>query len=68
MPAEQAVSKLELPKPVVRMSPSELANQVVGVPVWLWVEGSSWAPVKSSAAVLGALSVAAGQAGQLVGD
>lgn len=51
--AEQATSRLELPKPIVRMSPSEQASQVVGVPAWLWVERTFWAPVRSSAEVPG---------------
>ncbi len=51
--AEQAVSKLELPTLVVRMSPVETAHQVVGVPSWLWVEKTSWRPVHSTAEVPG---------------
>ncbi|WP_344627666.1 hypothetical protein [Kitasatospora arboriphila] len=51
--AAEAVSRLELPKPVVRMSPVETARQVVGVPSWLWVEQSSWKPVRSTAEVPG---------------
>ncbi|PYC65568.1 hypothetical protein C7C46_32460 [Streptomyces tateyamensis] len=49
--AAKAVSKLELPKPQVRMSPVETSRQVVGVPSWLWVERTSWAPVRSTAEV-----------------
>ncbi|MCX4750568.1 hypothetical protein OG455_34535 [Kitasatospora sp. NBC_01287] len=56
--AVQAASRLELPKPVVRMSPVETARQVVGVPSWLWVESSLWKPVESSAEVPGVEVVA----------
>ncbi|MGF1425029.1 hypothetical protein [Kitasatospora sp. LaBMicrA B282] len=51
--AQQAVEKLELPAPAVRMSPSEKSPQVVGVPSWLWVDAASWAPVHSSVEVPG---------------
>jgi hypothetical protein len=51
--AAQAVSKLELPQPFVRMSPAETAHQVVNVPSWLWIESTAWAPVRSTAEVPG---------------
>ncbi|WP_344437703.1 hypothetical protein [Kitasatospora nipponensis] len=51
--AAQAVARLELPRPTVRMSPPETSHQVVGVPAWLWVQKSSWKPVQSSAEVPG---------------
>lgn len=51
--AARAVAQLQLPKPVVRMSPVETARQVVGVPSWLWVDRSVWTPVRSTAEVPG---------------
>ncbi|MFF3909787.1 hypothetical protein ACFYZJ_28290 [Streptomyces sp. NPDC001848] len=51
--AQQAVQRLELPKPVIRTSPREDFVQVVHVPTWLWVEHSTWGPVSASASVEG---------------
>ncbi|HSA48613.1 MAG TPA: hypothetical protein VLH10_00675 [Yinghuangia sp.] len=49
--AQVAVSRLVLPTPTVGTSPS--GDQVVSVPTWLWVDGSSWEPVSATAAVPG---------------
>ncbi|UGQ13585.1 hypothetical protein LO772_08255 [Yinghuangia sp. ASG 101] len=49
--AQVAVSRLTLPSPVVGTSPS--GDQVLGVPTWLWVDGTTWAPVSATAAVPG---------------
>ncbi|MFJ5952520.1 hypothetical protein [Streptomyces noursei] len=50
---QQAVSRLKLPKPVIRTSPREDLSQVVRVPTWMWVERGTWGPVTTSAAVDG---------------
>lgn len=49
----RAVEKLRLPEPVIRTSPDEDDVQVVGVPTWMWVQHSSWAPVTQTAEVPG---------------
>ncbi|MBI0293238.1 hypothetical protein JBE04_01685 [Streptomyces sp. PRKS01-29] len=49
----QAIEKLRLPKPVIRTSPDEDDVQVVGVPTWMWVQRSTWAPVTQTAEVPG---------------
>ncbi|RKN11641.1 hypothetical protein D7319_06480 [Streptomyces radicis] len=51
--ARLAVEELRLPSPVVRLSPSVDAVQVVRVPTWLWVEGGVWRPVSETAEVPG---------------
>ncbi|WP_310726913.1 hypothetical protein [Streptomyces sp. N2A] len=50
---QRAVQRLNLPRPVIRTSPSEDSVQVVRVPTWMWVERGTWAPVTTSAAVDG---------------
>ncbi|MEV6057672.1 hypothetical protein [Streptomyces sp. NPDC052107] len=50
---QEAVKRLKLPKPLIRTSPDEEFVQVVHVPTWMWVEGSTWGPVSASAAVEG---------------
>lgn len=49
--AWRAVEELELPSPVIRLSPS--AVQMVRVPTWLWLERAMWGPVKKSVEVPG---------------
>ncbi|MER6146229.1 hypothetical protein ABT174_40600 [Streptomyces sparsogenes] len=49
----QAVEKLRLPQPVIRTSPNEDHAHVVGVPTWMWVQRSTWAPVTKTAEVPG---------------
>lgn len=51
--AQQAVARLELPKPVIHTSPDEDRAQVVHVPTWMWVEKSTWGPVSRTAEVTG---------------
>ena len=50
----QAMAQLQLPKPVVRMSPDAGAAQVVRFPTWLWVDASGWRPVSKTVQVPGA--------------
>lgn len=54
--AQIAVSRLQLPSPVVGTSPS--GDQLVLYPTWLWVDRSVWGPVSATAQVPG-LSVTA---------
>lgn len=54
----RAVEELRLPSPVIRLSPSEDAVQMVRVPTWLWVERGVWEPVAETVSVPG-LSVTA---------
>ncbi|MFJ9710878.1 hypothetical protein [Streptomyces sp. NPDC101234] len=51
--ARQAVERLQLPEPVIHMSPDEDSAQVVHVPTWMWVEKSSWGPVTETVSVPG---------------
>ncbi|MFI6350245.1 hypothetical protein [Streptomyces sp. NPDC050560] len=50
---QEAVKRLELPRPVIRTSPEEDSAQIVQVPTWMWVERRSWEPVSVSVAVEG---------------
>jgi hypothetical protein len=47
MLAERAAAVLELPAPAVRMSPA--GDQVVQLPMWLWVAADQWEPRRASA-------------------
>lgn len=49
--AEQAMSDLALPRPVLRHAPDD--PTWVGVETWLWVTSGSWRTVRSSASVRG---------------
>jgi hypothetical protein len=51
--ALEAVRELRLPSPVIRANPSPGAEQMVGVPTWLWVEPGLWRAVSATAAVPG---------------
>lgn len=46
--AEQALSQLTLPVPVMSMSPP--GDQLVGVATWLWLDGG-WGPLSTSATI-----------------
>ncbi|WP_062204436.1 hypothetical protein [Streptomyces sp. NBRC 109706] len=48
-----AVEQLELPSPVIHMSPSEDAYQMVRVPTWLWIGSEGWGAVEETASVPG---------------
>ncbi len=50
--AAEAASRLVLPDVVIRVSPA--GDQLVGLPTWLWVDGSSWRSVSATASVPGA--------------
>ncbi|PSK96171.1 hypothetical protein CLV63_11253 [Murinocardiopsis flavida] len=51
--AEQARASMRLPEPVMAGSPRLGAEQLVHVPVWLWVERAAWKPVSARAEVTG---------------
>ncbi len=56
--AADAVKKLHLPLPAIRVSPAPPAAQLVFLPTWLWLDGSSWGSRSATASVPG-LSVTA---------
>ncbi|GAA4731649.1 hypothetical protein [Phytohabitans rumicis] len=52
--AQDAVSRLHLPAPGIHTNPDAAqADVLVWVPVWLWVDGLSWASRSATAAVPG---------------
>ena len=51
--AQQAVSQLTLPSPQIDASPSTGADQLVGLPTWLWLGQAAWQATSATAAVPG---------------
>jgi hypothetical protein len=53
--AQEAVSKLGLSGPNVKLSPPAGSQQVVGLPTWMWttVSDATWTPHSATAAVAG---------------
>lgn len=51
--AQQAVQQLTLPDFAIDASPSPAADQLVGLPSWLWLAGADWQPTTATAAVPG---------------
>lgn len=51
--AQQAVSKLTLPSPQIESSPAPSADQLVGLPIWLWLGRTAWQAAAATAAVPG---------------
>ena len=51
--ALQAVSRLRLPSPGIRMSPDARTAQVVYVPTWMWIDRVDWRPVSKTVQVPG---------------
>ncbi len=51
--AQQARSRLALPAPQLRSSPAPGVPQLVGLPVWLWVDAASWGSRSAVATVPG---------------
>jgi hypothetical protein len=47
----EAVRQLQLPAPVIRFNPPEV--QVMHVPMWLWVDASTWGTRRATASVPG---------------
>ncbi|WP_231391453.1 hypothetical protein [Nocardiopsis sp. CNS-639] len=56
--AAQAIELLPLPLPEIGLAPSPDSTALVGLPVWLWVEGQTWSEV-SRTATAGSVSVTA---------
>jgi len=56
--AADAVKKLHLPRPGIRVNPQPPATQLVFLPTWLWLDDASWDARSATAAVPG-LSVTA---------
>src|SRR5262249_17095095 len=56
--AADAAKNLRLPLPAIRVNPAPPAAQLVFLPTWLWLDGSSWGPRSATASVPG-LSVTA---------
>ena len=58
--AYTARASMSVPEPEMTGSPGLDAEQVVGVPTWLWLDQQEWAPVSAQASVPGgAVSVTA---------
>jgi hypothetical protein len=51
--AEEALRYAPIPLPGIGMNPSPERDQLVRVPVWLWVDPAGWAPVSTSASAGG---------------
>lgn len=51
--AAQARKNLLLPKPVIASNPGIGRPQMVGIPMWAWLQSSVWSPVSASASVPG---------------
>ena len=51
--AQQAVSQLAVPSLQIDASPAVGADQLVGLPTWLWLEPEGWHPITATAAVPG---------------
>lgn len=47
--AQQALERVPLPQPVVRMNPPNGTGAVTNVQTWLWIEPDQWQPVSASA-------------------
>ncbi|GAA1025632.1 hypothetical protein GCM10009557_00280 [Virgisporangium ochraceum] len=56
--AQEAVSRLDIPLPVIRLSPAPPAPQIVFLPTWVWLDEGSWGSRSATASVPG-LSVTA---------
>ena len=49
MVAQQALRRLSLGSPAIRMAPPTGAAQLVGVATWLWIDPAAWKAVSASA-------------------
>jgi hypothetical protein len=47
--AQQALSKLPLPSPVIEMAPPTTQDQLVNVSTWLWIDPGAWQPLSATA-------------------
>ncbi len=64
--AQQALSRLQLPSPVIRLNPAPPATQISFVPTWLWLDGGSWGSRSATASVPGLSVTATARAARLV--
>jgi hypothetical protein len=64
--ARDARSRLALPKPVVRLSPTPPAVQIVYLPTWVWLDDASWGSRSATASVPGLSITATARATRLV--
>jgi hypothetical protein len=51
--AEQALRYVPLPLPGIGMNPPAGRDELVNVPIWLWVDPTAWTPVSASASAGG---------------
>lgn len=51
--AQSALSRVPFTVPVPGMAPAIDAEQITGLPTWLWLDPSNWAPVEADAAAAG---------------
>jgi hypothetical protein len=63
--AQQASDRAPIPAPEIRLNPPAGEEQVVNVPMWMWLDSSAWQPVSASASA-GAVTVTATAAPQSV--
>jgi hypothetical protein len=56
--AAQAIEQLPLPLPQIGLAPAPDTTALVGLPVWLWVQGQTWSEVSRTASA-GSISVTA---------
>jgi hypothetical protein len=48
--AQQALSELPLPEPMIEMAPPATSEQLVNVSTWLWIDPSAWQSLSATAA------------------
>lgn len=51
--AQQVLRYMPLPLPSIEMNPPADRDQLVNLPVWLWVDPAGWKPVSTSASPAG---------------
>jgi hypothetical protein len=51
--AQQATRYLPLPAPIIRTNPAADLDQLVNLPVWMWLDPASWGQRTATAAVPG---------------
>jgi hypothetical protein len=64
--AQEAVSRLDLPTPAIRLSPALPAPQIVFLPMWVWLDADSWDSRSATASVPGLSVTATATAQKLV--
>ena len=50
---QEALRRLQLPAPAIRVNPTPPAAQLVFVPTWFWLDASSWGARSATASVPG---------------